>query len=125
MADLIVDFRTFFIAQGITDAIFLDSMLEEPDTAFCIYEYVGATPGAQIAGADRMIQIVSRHTTPAEAKANCSRLYHLLESESGVKHLTPERWGVINLKHPPVKLKVDSSGRTYYFFNLVITTYID
>lgn len=125
MSDLLKDFETFFLTNGIDGYYGRDYMPDKPDTATTIYEYMGENFVPQVSGALRSIQIVTRHTSAASSRNMAKLLYDTLVVEDGIVQLTPERWGKINLKHPPIKLKVDESNRVYYYFNLSIVTYND
>lgn len=124
--DLLGDFEIFFAARGITaDVIYKDTMLSNGDTAIGIYEYSGSGANAQIAGATRSIQIVARAKAVIDAKAKVNALYATLQTEDGILHLTTERWCSIYLRQPPFKMMTDAEGRTYYCFNVGVTTYTD
>jgi Bacteriophage minor capsid protein len=126
MPDLLADFETYFLAQGITSgAYFKDTTLDTPSDCVSIFEYAGGGSYGQIAGTSRSIQIVARDEKATLAKAKASELYKALQTEDGILNLTAERWCTIFLRQTPFKMKVDSQGRTYYCFNVGVTTYID
>lgn len=126
MAHLLDDFEAYFTGAGLaTGVVYKDTIPDNPDTAIAIFEYAGSGGPAQVAGALRSIQIVSRALKVADARKKALELYASLVTEDGIINLTPERWGQINLRQTPFKMKVDEKGRNYYAFNLGITTYYD
>lgn len=125
MQDLLLDLKEFLIANGVTDYIFRDTMGDTPDTAIALYEYQGVSPGAQVSGAVRPIQIVTRSKSISEAKKIGIQIYKLLQTEDSIINLTTERWAVIHTHQTPWKLKVDDKKRTYYVFNNTLTTYVE
>jgi hypothetical protein len=128
MADLLEDFQTYFIEAGLVTAenSFLDQM---PDNnlpvATAIYEYQGSQGSAHIAGAHRSVQIVVRSANVKAARAKIKELYNSLITEEHTINLTPMRWGMLYLRQPPFRFKIDEQKRVHYVFNLGITTYTD
>lgn len=126
MADLLSDIKAYFVANGTqTSLIYKDGMPDSPDTAIAIYEYQGSSPTAQIAGSDRSIQIAVRSANSEEARVLIKGLHKLLKTEDGELYFTPERWSITHLRQTPFKLKIDETKRSYYVFNVGITTYDD
>lgn len=127
MKDLLMDLEAYLTSVSLSGRppIFKDNMLDSPDTAIALYEYQGNAPLPQIAGTLRSVQVVTRAKVPFQAKQLANEVYKHLQTEEGILNLTEERWCVLTLRQPPFKLKVDNSGRTYYCFNLGITTYND
>lgn len=127
MNDLFSDFESYFREKNVLGnaAIFFDATQDDPHRAVTLYEYQGLTGLPQVAGAVRSMQIVIRDSTVVSAKALANEIYRSLLTEDGILNLTPTRWCMIVLKHPPFKVKVDDKGRPHYGFNVGITTYID
>ncbi|MNO66696.1 hypothetical protein D3C76_574920 [compost metagenome] len=127
MADLGKDFELYFANLGLLEdfAFGIDIMQHSPDAAISVYEYSGGGGAPQIAGAARSMQVVVRHSDPYTAKVKADALYHALDTDDGIIHLTPERWGALTLLQTSFKMRTDESDRVYYGFNLSITTYID
>lgn len=128
MTGLLNDFVTYLKA-GLTKppVFYTDIMLDEVgrETAVAVYEYTGSTGIPQVEAIHRSIQIAVRGKKHQEAKNIAFELYKMLRTEDGIIFLTPQRWGTINLRQSPFKLKVDEKGRPYYAFNLGITTYLE
>lgn len=128
MADLLEDFQTYFIASGLVtlENSFLDHL---PDSklpvTIAIYEYQGSQGPAQIAGAHRSVQIVIRSANVKAARQKAQELYNSLLTEEQIIQLTSMRWGMLYLRQPPFRFKVDEQKRVLYAFNLGITTYTD
>lgn len=130
MADLLEDFQSFFIAAGLVTVAncSLDQMPDTPTTpplCVAIYEYQGQQGAAQIAGAHRSIQIVVRSANVKDVRNKAKELYNSLVTDDHDINLTPERWGMLYLRQPPFRFKVDENKRIYYAFNIGITTYTD
>lgn len=123
MADILVDLKAYLVEQGISaKIIFRDTMPDAPDRAVALYEYQGTSPMAQIAGSTRSIQIVTRSTGSDDAKDLSRQIHKLLQTEDGEIHLTEDRWGMLHLRQTPFKMKTDESKRSYFVFNIGITT---
>lgn len=126
MADLLSDIKKYLVQKGVkASEIFIDSIPNSPDKAVAIYEYQGSSPLAQIAGVSRSVQIVTRSKSAGEARETAISIYRSLKTESSIINFTAERWAAIHLRQPPFKFKVDESGKTYYSFNMNVTTYED
>jgi hypothetical protein len=127
MADLLEDIDKYLGQMTLTKGqkVYYDTMLQAGDDAIGIYEYQGTVPLPQVSGASRSIQIVTRSKSVLVAKKLANAIYKSLLTEDGVLNLTAERWALVIPRQTPFKLKTDDSGRTYYAFNVVITTYID
>lgn len=125
MTDLLLDFEAYFVSKGISVAVFRDNIQDTPDTAIAIYEYQGSNSLPQIGITDRSIQISARDKSATKAKKLAQDLYKLLVTEEGILNLTPERWTMTYLLQPPFKIQVDDKGRTFYGFNITVTTYND
>lgn len=125
MPDLLEDFETYFKNNEVTDTIFRDTMLDSPDEAIAVYEYGGASGLNQVASVDRSVQIVARSKSATTAKERARKLYATLVTEDGILNLTELRWTLLNIRQVPFKMKVDEAGRTYYCFNVGVTTYND
>jgi hypothetical protein len=125
MADLLVDFETYFVAKGVASVVYKDIAPDQPDILVALYEYEGSNPVAQIDGSSRSIQVMVRDVSAAAAKLKIKGIYNSLITEDGILDLTDTRWCTIYLKQPPFKMKVDESNRSYYVFNVAVTTYID
>jgi hypothetical protein len=123
MADLFVDFQSYFNMQLLHDGVLhMDNLPQEGDNALALYEYEGVGSLSQIGSSTRSLQLVVRHKSARAARTKAWELYRSLQSDDGIVYLTTTRWTLIHLRQPPFKLKVDEAGRSYYCFNLSITT---
>jgi hypothetical protein len=123
MADLFVDFESYFKAKGVlTEKLHMDSIPQEGNNAVVLYEYEGVGSLQQIGTSTRSLQLVVRDKSARAARLKAWEVYKSLESEDGIIYLTETRWSMIHLRQVPFKLKVDESGRSYYCFNIGITT---
>lgn len=130
MKDLLMDFRTYFVNASLTTEkdCSIDTMpssSNSPKTHIAIYEYMGMQGPAQIEGAHRSIQIVVRDKNSNTARSKAKELHRSLMTEDHIIQLTDERWGMLYLRQPPFRFKVDENQQVYYAFNLGITTYLD
>jgi len=128
VTDLLSDLETFLRASSVVGSatVFRDTIRETEGMAIALYEYMGTTPIPQIDGATRAVQVVVRDKSATAAKEKARELYNVLApDDSGIKYLTNERWCLLNIKQPPFKIKVDEEDRSYYGFNIDITTYTD
>jgi len=126
MTDLLADIKKYLVAGGIkSDLVALDAIPDTPDEAVAIYEYQGNSPLAQISGVSRPIQIVTRDIVSTKARTQARTIYGLLKTEDSLINFTTERWAALHLRQPPFKFKTDEAGRSYYAFNMQVTTYED
>lgn len=125
MADLLNDIEDFLIGKGIITSAFIDTMNSTPDDAVALYEYAGQTGLAQAGVSNRSVQVVARSRMSIDAKNMALDIYNALTSDNHIVNFTQERWAMVYLRQPPFKLKVDQNERTYYVFNMGVTTYIE
>lgn len=127
MPDLLTDFESYFNVSSLLTSwvLYKDTILDTPDDAIAVYEYQGGTGIAQVAGAERSIQIVTRSKSAFAAKTKANALYGVLQSDDGIINLTAVRWTVMSLRQPPFRFKVDNQARVYYCFNIGVVTYED
>lgn len=127
MADLLVDIQSYLISKSLVtvDDCWLDTMPSQPDSCVGVYEYTGVGGPPQADVYLRSIQIVTRDRGAQAAKTKAQALHKALQSSSGIVNITPTRPCTVILRQTPFKVKVDDVGRTYYGFNIGITTYSD
>lgn len=130
MNDLLRDFKDYFKGKGLVteENCSLDYMASTKDpnnVQIAINEYQGVAGRAQDPSAHRSIQIVVRSQRVSDARGKIKELYNSLLTDNHIIQLTPERWGMLYLRQPPFKYKVDENHRVHYAFNLGITTYLD
>lgn len=125
MADLLVDFETYFVSKNIATTVYKDTAPDAPNSLIALYEHQGTAFMPQIDGAMRSIQFVVRDASAAKAKTKAKDMYNTLITEDGLLNLTEQRWCLISISQPPFRMKTDEAGRVYYAFNANVTTYID
>lgn len=125
MAGLLHDIKTFLIANGATETIFVDTTLDAPSNVITLYEYEGTSPLAQIEGSLRSIQIVVRDDSAAIAKQRIDTLYKLFMTNDSILQIVENRLVTLHLRHTPFKLKTDEQARTYYAFSMGVHTFVD
>ena len=129
MANLMEDIVSYYTDLGLVEGLgidaFVDTMPEKPNTCVAIIEYPGFPQVYHTDMAVRCVQVCNRDSSADKARKDAIELYNLILPDVERKDLTDERWSLIAPQQTPVKLKVDAQGRTYYVFNLNITTYVD
>jgi hypothetical protein len=129
MANLLEDIVSFYIAESLVTGYgvdaFADTMPESPDACVAVYEYLGLPPSPDADISTRSIQICVRNKSANQARKNAVDLYNSINPTEQRQDLTITRWALVAPKQVPFKLKVDTQGRTYYAFNLEVTTYAD
>lgn len=129
MANLMEDIVSYYTDLGVVSGLgidaFVDMMPEKPNTCVAIIEYQGFPQVDHTSMAVRCVQVCNRATSADKARKDALDLYNLILPDVERKDLTDERWSLIAPQQTPVKLKVDAQGRTYYVFNLNVTTYVD
>jgi hypothetical protein len=129
MANLMEDIVSYYTELGIIEGLgkdaFVDTMPEKPNTCVAIIEYPGFPQVNHTDIAVRCVQVCNRDSSTSKARENALDLYNFITTDIERQDLTDERWSLISPQQTPVKLKVDAQGRTYYVFNLNITTYVD
>lgn len=129
---LLLDIALFLTAAGVVigDGIdtFRDIMPEQPDTAISLQEYAG-DPGSPVDEAvNRSVQVISRSSNADTARQLAKSIYATLRAaqrSDGFVQFTVDRWGQVYIRQPPFFFKRDENNRTYYAFNLGITTTIE
>ena len=129
---LLLDIVTFLVANGAATAdgkdIFRDFTPEHPDSLVVLQEYKGDPVSLQDAAVHRSVQISARNKDANTARQKALGIFKAFQEAQGEDarvQLTPTRWGQVYLRQPPFMLKRDEDNRTYYAFNIGITTTID
>lgn len=129
MANLLEDIVSFYTELGLVTALgidaFVDTMPETPNTCIAVNEYPGGSQPSYADIAVRLVQIVCRDKSAESAREQALDLYNSIVPYAQRQDLTDTRWSLVSPKQTPFKMKVDSQGRTYYAFNLEITTFVD
>lgn len=129
MANLLEDVIAFYVDLGLVTALatdaFVDNMPDEPDTCLAVYEFVGGPRPAYSDIATRKIQVMCRAKSQVVARQNAIEFYNAIIPDAQRQDLTVQRWTVVESNTVPSKIKIDTKGRSYYMFDLELTTYID
>lgn len=129
---LLLDIASFIITAGYatTDGvdIFRDFTPEEPDSLVVLHEYAGAPASLYDPAVHRSVQVSCRDKDADIARQTIVSIFKALtaaQNFDGKIVFTSDRWGQVYLRQPPFKLKIDENNRTYYVFNMGITTTIE
>ncbi len=132
MIELLKGLATYLVSKGLyskvgTDII-LDSKPDSPAKVCCLFEYPGSPvePGADCL--DRKVQILTRDSSYAAAKAKAWAIFSILanpEDPEEILQLDADRWAIVSAIAPPVKLEEDDKKRTVFVCNYIVTTQKD
>lgn len=129
MATLQEDMCAYFVGKGLLEEFgidcFEDFVPDEPNNVVVLYEYGGDSINPYTDVVHRSLQVLVRNVIQDDAKALANSLHKALQSDNLLVQFTPERFGQVYLRDMPIKLKTDENGRTYYCFNVGITTTMD
>lgn len=129
---LLLDIIAFLASKNIVagDGInaFRDFTPEEPDNLVVLHEYSGSPASLYDACVHRSVQVVTRNLNADMARQKAVEIFKALQevqSTDGRIDFTSARWGQTYLRQPPFFMKRDENNRTYYTFNVGITTTIE
>jgi hypothetical protein len=129
---LLLDIALFIVAQGLATGdgvdIFRDFTPEEPDSLIALHEYAGDPASPYETAVHRSVQISARSTDADAARQKALSVFSAMQENRGTDcrlDLTTERFGQVYLRQPPFFYKRDENDRTYYAFNIGITTTIE
>lgn len=129
MNSLLLDIVLFLVSkqvvQGDGQDIFRDFIPEEPDAVVSLIEYKGTGGPLVDEAVNRSIQVTVRDKQADLARAKALEIYSALEQAqdgAGKITFTSIRWGQVSLHQTPFKYKTDQNNRSYYCFNMSITT---
>lgn len=130
MGGLLLDIVRYLEAEGIVKGDGIDAFRDfeptAPDSILVLTEYQGQGPTPYDDLVHRSVQILVRGTDPTETRRWATEVYNSMAQGRGKKKkFTQDRWGQVYLRQPPFKIKVDEQGRSYYGFNVGISTYND
>ena len=129
---LLLDIATFLISKNVAEGdgkdIFRDFVPEDPDNIIVMMEYSGDPASPHDSALHRSVQILARNKDADAARQKAVSIFEAFrqnQTEDGRVDLTSTRWGQIYLRQPPFMLKRDNNQRTFYAFNMGITTTIE
>lgn len=129
---LLLDIITFLTTKGVVtgDGIdaFRDFIPEEPDTLVALIEYMGNPAIPVDPTVHRSVQITTRNIDADTARQKALQIYKVFvdcKDETGRIDFTESRWGQLYLRQSPFKYRTDENNRTYYCFNVGVTTTIE
>ncbi len=129
---LLLDIATFLTDKGLAVGdgidIFRDFIPEEPDSLVALMEYNGGPTHTIDPTVHRSVQVSVRDADPDVARQLAVDIFNSFVStrdETCKMHFTSNRWGQVYLRQPPFKYRMDKNNRTYYGFNVGITTTIE
>ena len=129
MAALLLDITSFLVdnqlAAGDGIDTFRDFVPAQPNDIIMLGEYSGDPPHPVDDAVHRSVQIACRSTDPDIAHTKAQSIFNLLrakQSDTLYVQFTVDRWGQVYLRQLPFKVKIDENDRTYYAFNIGITT---
>lgn len=129
---LLLDIATFLtnnkVVLGDGIDIFRDFIPEEPDNVVALIEYSGDPAIPVDPAVHRSVQISTRNKDANLARQKALEVYQVLVEnmdETRRINFTKSRWGQLYLRQSPFKYRTDENNRTYYCFNMGITTTIE
>ena len=129
---LLLDIVLFLTAKNVVTGdgvdIFRDFTPEEPDSLVALHEYAGAPASLYDTAVHRSVQVSCRDKNADTARRKAVEVFKAFRDEQngdGKVTLTSVRCGQVYLRQPPFLLKRDENARTYYAFNVGITTTIE
>ena len=124
MADLLVDIKTFLTGKLAPTVISIsrDVVPKDGDPVIILQEYIGSPAVLGDTYAHRSVQILVRSTNATTAKGHAWSIYKWLQTANLRVDFTASRFGLVYLRQPPFKIKVDEAGRIFYGFNMGVTT---
>ncbi len=128
MATLLEDLEQFVLLHGIGKGdgidMFRDTIPDEPDEVIVFYEYDGRTASTLFNPTIvRYVQVTVRHPKASVSRAKALSIFKLFQSEDeGILDLPNDRWAIVKPLQSPFKLNEDGKSRSYYGFNMAITT---
>lgn len=129
MALLGEDMATYLTGKNLVEGagvdFFIDVEPAVPDNCVMLYEYPGDPYNPYSEITHRSFQLMVRNKSTDEARALSVSIYESLMSPNFNVQLTADRLCQVYLRNPPFKLKTDENNRTFYCFNIGITTTID
>ena len=129
---LLLDITLFLVSKSVATGdgvdVFRDFTPEEPDSLVALHEYTGDPASLFDPIVHRSVQVIARDPDADVARQKAVEIFKTLwdeMKEDGRIDLTLERWGQLYLRQPPFFMKRDENNRTYYAFNIGITTTIE
>ena len=128
LLDIILFLKENNIVSGDGVDAFRDFAPEHPDQLVVLQEYGGDPVSLVDPTVHRSVQVLARDKNANTARQKALSIFKVLQDscgEDGLVHFTSERWGQVYLRQTPFLLKRDQNDRSYYAFNIGITTTIE
>lgn len=129
---LLLDIVLFLVSKSEVTAdgvdVFRDFTPEGPDSLVALHEYAGDSVSTYDVSVHRSVQVITRDRDADLARQKAVKVFKALQDARGYDgrvDFTPTRWGQLYLRQPPFFMKRDENNRTYYAFNIGITTTIE
>lgn len=129
---LLLDIVLYLTSKSVTTGdgidVFRDFTPEEPDSIVALHEYSGDPASIYDPTVHRSVQVVSRDKDADAARSKAVQVFKTFQegqNDDGRVDFTSDRWGQVYLRQPPFFMKRDENNRTYYAFNIGITTTIE
>ena len=108
--------KTYLEQQGVSGAIRLGSMPDQPDNCIALFEYAGSPPDLHWPGEYPGLQVRVRDTDYPDGRA---RIEEVIQALHGLYEQTLDgaRYLLIKARHSPEVLKRDASDRIEFFVN--------
>lgn len=120
---ILEDIRTY-IAQTISEVIYLDFMPPDPDTAICLYSTAGLSPDYKHNYSTPGVQVLVRDNNALIAKELAHNIYSLLHG-LGSKQIGNSYIIRFYALQDPYSLGRDANNRAQYVQNFLIEYYDD
>lgn len=131
MASLLEDIEQWIIENNLGQAdgvdLFRDTIPDEPDSVVTLFEYDSRTAATKFNPVVvRYVQVIARDPQPTVSRQKAASLFKLFNQwEEGITDLPNDRWAIIKPLQSPFKVSEDNRRRSYYGFNVAITTNSD
>lgn len=129
---LLLDIARFFAANSVVQGSGIDTFLDfappEPDNLVYLMEYEGDPAIPWDKHVHRSVQITTRAKSAEYARLWSRDLFKTLQNamdEDRRVQFTSTRFGQVYLRQPPFRMQMDENTRTYFTFNVGITTTIE
>ncbi len=129
---LLLDIVSFLTTKNIVEGdgidVFRDFTPEEPNSLVALHEYAGDPASLYDTRVHRSVQVIARDPDADVARQKAVEVFKAIQEaqgDDGRVDFTPTRWGQVYLRQPPFFMKRDENNRTYYAFNIGITTTIE
>lgn len=128
MATLLEDIVEWLVdnnlGQGDGIDLFRDVIPDDPDVVVTLFEYNSKTAVSRFNHAIvRYVQVTARDSKSSASRQRALEIFKLFqESDEEITDLPNGRWAIIKPLQSPFKISEDGKSRSYYGFNVAITT---